>query len=343
MAFPVKKFKELCHYQFNIEIVTPLFAGGADGIQAELRAAALKGLMRFWWRALYGSDNIEKMKENEAKIFGDTDRKSDVKISLENTKNLQPVKTGIKKGTMFTAESKGRKFTLSITEYLAYGLYEYQKGKGNVFIREHFKPTSDTSLSLILSCSLNYKEQIINTLKALYMFGGLGAKSRNGFGNISIKDKGKNKEFSDDNPEKFFLKKVTGQKRNDFSSFSQDAKLFLFQEQNSWDMALSDAGLAYKSGRNNLENRHSFNRRQLVAKPIIVKGEVTISDRHTKPYFLHVHKMANGKFRGQILFLPYNYYEKAKLIEYDKACNDMNNSIITADNFSKEISASKGV
>ncbi|MBT3386892.1 MAG: type III-B CRISPR module RAMP protein Cmr1 [Desulfobacula sp.] len=334
MAFPVSKFKNICEHKFNIEIVTPLFSGSAGKTDAELRPSALKGMMRFWWRALYGSDDIKNMKEKEAAIFGDTDCKSDVVIAFHDKANCNPVKKGINKGRIFTAKSKGRTFPISIIEYLAYGLYEYQKGKGNVFIKEHFKPLQGRAFSLQIFCSLDHEDQIMRSLKMLHLYGGLGARSRNGFGSIYING------ITDKKPIEEF-QKITPSSRKSFTSFSKDARLFLFKEQNTWDDALSDAGMAYKSARNNLENRHIFERRQLIAKPIIVKGEINIPDRHAKPYFLHVHKTGDNKFRGQILFLPYQYYKDSKLREYDNTCNDMNKTIREADNFVKEISASR--
>lgn len=37
---------------FEIETITPMFLAGAEQGKAELRAACLKGLLRFWWRAI---------------------------------------------------------------------------------------------------------------------------------------------------------------------------------------------------------------------------------------------------------------------------------------------------
>jgi len=328
MGFPVHRFKNLREHRFDVEIITPLFLGGADQTGAELRAPSLKGMMRFWWRALYGRDDIAQMKKDEAEIFGDTNRKSDVVISLVNTGNLKPEVGNIAKGKIFSVTSKGKTFFLSIIEYLAYGL------KSNVFTRAHFEPRQSHSFILKIECSSDYEEQVLTILKLLHSFGGLGAKSRNGFGSLSIHN------LSDKNPEEEFQTVKSGSRKK-FTSFSLYAKLFLFKEQRSWDAALSDAGLAYKNARNELEGKHSFDRRQLIAKPIIVKHEVDIQARHAKPYFLHVHKMENGRFRGQILFLPYQYHKDGQLQKYDKACKDMNNTIRQADNFIKEVSASR--
>ncbi|TAN35431.1 MAG: type III-B CRISPR module RAMP protein Cmr1 [Candidatus Methanoperedens sp.] len=50
-----------------------MFLAGADGRTPELRSPSIKGMMRFWWRALHEHLTIEKLKEDEAKIFGTSD------------------------------------------------------------------------------------------------------------------------------------------------------------------------------------------------------------------------------------------------------------------------------
>jgi CRISPR-associated protein Cmr1 len=73
---------------FECETVTPLFMYGADGKTPELRPASIKGLMRFWWRAVNGDSDIERLKEAENRIFGSTDRKSSFSIKVSNS-NLE--------------------------------------------------------------------------------------------------------------------------------------------------------------------------------------------------------------------------------------------------------------
>ncbi len=334
MAFPVHRFQNLKTHTFDVEVVTPLFLSGADQNTAELRPPSLKGMLRFWWRALYGRDSIKDMKEEEAKIFGDTDHKSDLVIRLHNTSNCRSVLTNINKGKTITVQSQGKTFPISIIEYLAYGLYEYKKGSGNVFTKHHFQP-GDTKFTIQTECSNKFESKILNVLKILHCFGGIGSRNRNGFGVLNFLF------FSNNTPEDTFLQIKTGHRKK-FTAFSSDSRLFLFKEQVSWAAALSDAGIAYRTARTKLENKHHFQRRPLIAKPLIVKKEkINIKERHAKPYFLHVHKMANGKFRGQILFMPYKYHDVRQQENYDKACRDMNTVIRQSKNFEKEISAGR--
>lgn len=58
---------------FEVETITPMFLSGADQSKAELRAASIKGLLRFWWRALQAESDINKLRERESQIFGSSD------------------------------------------------------------------------------------------------------------------------------------------------------------------------------------------------------------------------------------------------------------------------------
>lgn len=54
--------------------------------------------------------------------------------------------------------------------------------------------------------------------------------------------------------------------------------------------------------------------------------------RHAKPYFLHVNKTPDGKYQGQILFLPYQYKANVEdrsnhIEEYKSVCKKMNEEI----------------
>ena len=313
MEFHLNRFKDLEKISFACEVITPMFLGGADSKSAELRTASIKGVLRFWWRALYGGDDIQDMKKRESVIFGSTEEKSNLIINIYN--RPKPALYNLPKGKIFKATSRGKTFPLSIIDYLAYGLYEYEKGNGNIYNKEHFTPGSRFEIELVFN--KHHEEEILNSFKGLVLFDGLGSRSRNGFGSFYIDD-------IEDNVKINFKNNLSK-----FTAFSKYSTLFLFNMHNSWVDALSEIGLAYKDARLSLESRHSFDKRALVAMPIEARGE-NISNyikngRHTKPYFLHVNKLKNGKFRGQILFMPYKYFKQEKFNEYSEVCSSINN------------------
>jgi len=67
---------------FDCEIITPMFLYGSDGKTPELRAPSIKGAMRFWWRAIQAENSIEKMKKTENSIFGDIGKEGRSKFSI---------------------------------------------------------------------------------------------------------------------------------------------------------------------------------------------------------------------------------------------------------------------
>lgn len=67
---------------FECESITPMFMYGADGKTAELRPASIKGVMRFWWRAMNGNLPLDELKKQEGEIFGSMEKKSSFSIKI---------------------------------------------------------------------------------------------------------------------------------------------------------------------------------------------------------------------------------------------------------------------
>lgn len=68
---------------YNLEFITPAFLTGADQSRAELRAASVRGALRWWFRVLGGT------REEEANVFGGVQggaRKSKVVVRTEMVK-----------------------------------------------------------------------------------------------------------------------------------------------------------------------------------------------------------------------------------------------------------------
>lgn len=310
--FYIGRYKNIEKVTYSIEVVTPMFIGGADPRSAELRVPSIKGMLRFWWRATSGIHSIKELKEKESKIFGSTDEKSQIKINI-----IEP-NIKISKDFFYGKKYQVKNFSLDILHYLAFGAIVYDKDiKGNKVDKEYITPGSIFELEV--SCSEKHLSEIEKALRYFITFGNIGAKSRNGFGslfseNISYIDK---LDFTND----FF----------DYTSFSRYSKLITLDEQKSWNDALSSIGLIYREARLSVEKRHSFEKRGLIAKPIEAKDENIPNniknERHSKPYFLHVNKLNNGKYQGQILYLPYNYHQEAQRNKYFEVLEQMNNKI----------------
>lgn len=317
MTFYISRYKNMDSVEFEIEVVTPMFLGGANNTEAELRVPSIKGMLRFWWRATCGIENLEEMKKKEAEIFGSTDQKASFLIQVVNSNNIN---------SMLDLKERGKKFkvhghNVSIIDYLSYGTHKYERGQGNVYFKQHITPDS----SFFLRFQFYNNELKDDILRAMYFFivyGGLGSRNRNGFGSLHIKNNDDKILIYDQLP------------LSSFSAFSTKAKLFKFVQKNTWHEALSQIGMAYKEAKLCVEPSHSYNKRILVVAPITVKKQNKADlERHAKPYFLHVNKLENGKFQGQLLFMPYKYlsglknYSNDKLNNYLKTCDKMNKKL----------------
>ncbi len=307
---------------FKCEVITPMFLAGADGITPELRPPSIKGALRFWWRALNGHryTTLEKLKKAETSIFGGTGdnsaQKSNISIKISE-KNITPSSKPMPYEKT-TSTIGGKERFVNILDYLLIGIYEFQNG----LTREYIKP--DGNFNIICQCwKEEYKAEILQSFLIMSKYGGLGAKTRNGFGCFQIS--GIEEEIIDFS--------IYGM-RKDYTAFSRNTKVFETGIiHNSWHEALGEIGIAYKTARTSIENHHHYENRQYIASPIIVnKKQVSTYERYSKPYFLHVDKYKEG-YKGKILYLPSNYavglakndqeqqYEDKA---YMAVCNEMN-------------------
>jgi CRISPR-associated protein Cmr1 len=316
--FYVSRFKDIERREYECEVVTPLFLGGADPEKAELRAPPIKAAMRFWWRALYEGNDVKQMADDEAAVFGSTEKKAVLSVSMDISE-IKPESRNLPPGKKIMVTSKGKTFPISIVEYLAYGLFDPKQKK---YLRQYFD--SSKKFKIVMSFPKTAERDVVKAMNAMINFGGFGARSRNGFGSLHCPT-ADNKTMKNEGALKTF------------TSFSNKSVLFnKFSTFDNWQDALSELGVVYRAARLKLEDRHKFDERGLIAMPIESQFERNIpfsikNGRHAKPYFLHVNKTTDGKYQGQILFLPYRYKpadDKAERVnEYMEVCNKMNKAI----------------
>lgn len=288
------------------EVITPMFLSGADGTSAELRAPSIKGLLRFWWRATQAEGEKEDLKTREGEIFGNTGQGAKFSIKLEHD-SLKPVKTELPSHKIPVL---GKTYKADILKYLAYGTYD---SKGS-FNKERIP--EGTKMRLYMNVFKNDCEnEILLSLYLLDLFGGLGSRSRNGFGGIGILNRSETfktlkSRLSLENPyTKANLEKLMiNSPAQSYPSFATGTKVFRSKTRfPTWDKALAEVGKIYRNARLDLESKHVFDKRQYLGAPIVEK-KITRSflERHGKPYFLKLAK-EEQEYRAYILYLPSRY------------------------------------
>ncbi len=160
--------------------ITPLFMGGAEQ-QAELRTQSIKGLIRWFWRAIKCEDDIEKLKKEEAEIFGGENLSSKVRIDLilRSIKKGKNIKEDFKLDWKFDKSSKSLKGNHKGLGYILYSTV--LPGRE----REYIKPDTEFELKI----SSFYEDALSQTLASLWAgvyLGGFGTRSRRGGGNLEI-------------------------------------------------------------------------------------------------------------------------------------------------------------
>lgn len=166
--------------EYQLEIVTPLFLGGANPRgNPELRASSFRGAMRFWLRALLGGvlgDDPQKIFEYESKVFGSTENGSPVIIRVEHP-NLNP------RSYISYSQLTQNKEGLSYLFFSARGTRS-QNERQAISPGQSFKVTLQLKHGIQDSLPL---ETAHASLWLLTHFGGIGSRSRRGGGNLQVR------------------------------------------------------------------------------------------------------------------------------------------------------------
>lgn len=342
-------------------INTPIFLGSANNELAEIRPPSFKGILRFWFRALALAEfngNKNEIERLESIIFGSTKennaRKALYSLKIEK-KNLK---------------GKGRdtkEFRQGVA-YLGYGaITRYDnKNKCNRYTRNFIESNNSIKVMLIENPGIKSKLEerdielgtklLINSLKSLGIFGGLGSRARRGFGSLTLSDLksngqtiikipyggsidelkeeirkllSKSRGYGDkiDNIKYTAFNKFTkvvitkefddpiklldeiGKEMIRYRSYGKNKKILKDEdaEQNFYD----DHDLVYRYARSGEMDKHP--KRIVFGLPhnyrlsIGSKGStinINSTHRRASPLFIHIHKLANGKYVGVMTLIP---------------------------------------
>ena len=200
------RIRQTRHYK----LITPLFGGGVEVQQADpisvVRASEVRGQLRFWWRATRGGQfggDWRAMKAAEDLLWGSTEQQSLVQVSVEVTErgsDVAPLE-------VYRAHN-GRYRVKFFQQAFQYALFPLQPPDAELrewdrnpkpikvlrkdvaftlhIIRPQHWPTSDKPLPFPSSTSP--EQELAAALWAWETFGGLGGRTRRGFGAILLAD-----------------------------------------------------------------------------------------------------------------------------------------------------------
>ena len=177
----------------KFRVVTPLFMSGSNRFEAELRVPSIKGVLRFWWRALSMGrlGSVGRVKEEESRIFGSAGNdvgQARVHLRLKLPENLSQYNDPILKYADGKTVGPGAR-------YLGYGLVEAipnrkRNNRAGQILRSCLKYPFEGALNLLFrnDTSTNDIKNVASSLIAMGLFGGLGSRARKGFGSFNLVD-----------------------------------------------------------------------------------------------------------------------------------------------------------
>ncbi len=175
------------------QLITPLFGGGATPKEADLvtiiRGSEIRGHLRFWWRACRSGQfkDVAAMKEAEDAIWGKAYKKGDITTLQEHTIQITTNVDDAKRGEpvkLYTIEKRRPKPANNIPLYAAIPLPQ-DRGKSQEQVDIPYVQ-KDVSFTMTITFPLKYRRDIEATLWAWETFGGIGARTRRGFGALHL-------------------------------------------------------------------------------------------------------------------------------------------------------------
>jgi len=177
----------------KFRIVTPLFMSGSDKLEAELRVPSIKGVLRFWWRALALGrlDTVKKVRDDESRIFGSAGNdigQSRIHLRLKLPENTGQYNDPILKYADGEPVGPGAR-------YLGYGVVEaFPNRKKNTkegqVLRSCMKYPFGGILNILIKNGTREDDikSVTSALIAMGLFGGLGSRSRKGYGSFNLEE-----------------------------------------------------------------------------------------------------------------------------------------------------------
>lgn len=168
------------------KLITPLFGGGAEPKKADpistIRVPEIRGLLRFWWRATLVDhcSNLREISEHEADVWGSSSQPSKVKVHLVDTHYDEA-------GSLpaYTVENRKPRSSDQIVPYATFPLQPEQDELRDPSWKSE-KVLKDVTFTLKIQFPKGRAAEMENALWAWETFGGIGARTRRGFGAIRL-------------------------------------------------------------------------------------------------------------------------------------------------------------
>ncbi len=332
----------------NMKLASPAFVGGADQSKAELRVASLRGLLRFWWRAIQPPMTLTELREKESKLFGSTDTGQSRFLARITEDKTRPLPTG-------TRVDNG-------VGYLGYGIAEYKTRQGVQTVRDALDAGGDFTLQFLFKkgCEAS-KDELLDALWCLTHLGGIGSRSRRGFGSAMVAsvegadfpDLPRSPEELKERIEEKFHNLRVGDREHlpDYTALSRHTAVVVWPlRATSWQQALNSVGQELSTFRSSQAEHPNFlDDRDLISAYAFggaapdrsperaafglphnyffkqTRTQVNVAgaehDRHRRasPLFIHLHELGGGGLAAVLSLIPARFLPKDEEVKIGPA------------------------
>lgn len=184
--------------ELELRLITPMFGGGYKARKVDrllpIRPAAIRGHLRFWWRATAGAryTSVADLHKAETELWGGASKEGNSvfgKVAIRVV-ILEPGKSN--RCAEFVWDNKKNRYK-AVPEFMPnwpeYALHPFQGqlNKAKTIVEEQpSKGLCDTVFRLTLTLDdPSHKHEIETALTAWILYGGLGARTRRGCGSIA--------------------------------------------------------------------------------------------------------------------------------------------------------------
>ncbi|MFN3346946.1 MAG: type III-B CRISPR module RAMP protein Cmr1, partial [Candidatus Bipolaricaulaceae bacterium] len=185
VPIPPPELKEpaLETWTLKLKTITPMFGGSAIPREVDqknpVRAASIRGHLRFWWRATAGARyaTAEELFRAEEEIWGSAERYGRVALRVVEQRGEKPVRP---------TELVPDKGTAKTGPMERFFLHPFNENKKEGLPEASGFQTVAFTLQLTLNLSEPEQEHLRRAIRAWIAFGGIGARSRRGVGALEV-------------------------------------------------------------------------------------------------------------------------------------------------------------
>ncbi|MBQ3620099.1 MAG: type III-B CRISPR module RAMP protein Cmr1 [Methanosarcinaceae archaeon] len=164
-------------------MITPLFGGGVKaGVNdpiTPIRGTSVRGQLRFWWRACKGGQfsSVEEMKKREDQIWGSA---ADADLG-KNDRSVLPVSLFVRVTSPGRKSLRDYSDQKDVLSFAGFPLRGEKKSPSK-------KVTEGITFDLSLTYATEFENDVHAALWAWETFGGIGARTRRGFGQLECRE-----------------------------------------------------------------------------------------------------------------------------------------------------------